>query len=130
MSRGPGILVFLVAAVGALVGHGCGGGKDSKAMTEEHIDRAWFRRSLVEDNLAHWLAAAPAPNGFFRTTLDRQWRPAATQIRAARSVAGSNLEISELYISRFSQVYQKKYDRASVVPVTSASLTSADRPSF
>ena len=79
MSRGPGILVFLVAAVGALVGHGCGGGKDSKAMTEEHIDRAWFRRSLVEDNLAHWLAAAPAPNGFFRTTLDRQWRPAATQ---------------------------------------------------
>lgn len=48
-------------------------------MTAKHIDREWFRRSFVEGNLAHWLAAAPTDSGFFRTDLDRQWRPAERQ---------------------------------------------------
>jgi mannose/cellobiose epimerase-like protein (N-acyl-D-glucosamine 2-epimerase family) len=48
-------------------------------MIEKHIDGKWFRRSLVQDNLAHWLAAAPTENGFYRATLDRQWRPAEKQ---------------------------------------------------
>lgn len=49
-------------------------------MIEKHIDAEWFRRSFVEDNAAHWLAAAPTENGFFRTSLDRQWRPAKKQM--------------------------------------------------
>ena len=44
-----------------------------------HIDEEWFRHSLVEDNLRHWLRAAPLPNGFFRPNLDREWRPANDQ---------------------------------------------------
>ena len=48
-------------------------------MIARHIDGEWFRRSFVEDNLAHWLAAAPTEGGFFRTALDRQWRPARRQ---------------------------------------------------
>ncbi|KPK79463.1 MAG: hypothetical protein AMJ81_13185, partial [Phycisphaerae bacterium SM23_33] len=51
-----------------------------EAMIRQHIDGEWFRRSLLEDNLAHWLAAAPTENGFFRSALDRQWRPDAEQV--------------------------------------------------
>jgi mannose/cellobiose epimerase-like protein (N-acyl-D-glucosamine 2-epimerase family) len=50
-----------------------------RAAVRRHIDTAWFRKSLIEDNLEHWLAAAPTENGFFRPILDRRWRPAETQ---------------------------------------------------
>jgi len=48
-------------------------------MIEEHLDRQWVRRSLVRDDLAHWVSAAPTESGFFRTALDRRWRPAEEQ---------------------------------------------------
>ncbi len=48
-------------------------------MNDKHIDTEWFRRSFVEDNLAHWLKAMPMENGFFRIGLDRRWRPLEKQ---------------------------------------------------
>ena len=56
------------------------GGDGREAMIRRHIDGEWFRRSLVEDNLAHWLAAAVTDSGFFRSALDRRWRPAERQV--------------------------------------------------
>lgn len=44
----------------------------------KHIDRDWFRRTLVSE-AAHWREAAVTPNGFFQASLDRQWRPAQQQ---------------------------------------------------
>ncbi len=49
-------------------------------MIAKHIDPQWFRKSFIQDNAAHWLAAAPTENGFFRSDLDRQWRPAEQQV--------------------------------------------------
>jgi len=50
-----------------------------KAMIKQHIDGPWFRQSLIDDILAPWLAAAPTDNGFLRSAMDRQWRPAEKQ---------------------------------------------------
>jgi len=58
---------------------GCSKSDGRKKMVRKHVDGEWFRRSLVEDNLSHWLAA-PRANGFFAPSLDRQWRPAEKQI--------------------------------------------------
>jgi cellobiose epimerase len=46
--------------------------------TARHIDRQWFRQTLAEE-AAHWRKAALQPNGFFATSLDRQWQPVGTQ---------------------------------------------------
>ena len=78
MTRAAGI--FLAAAGVAAICAGCRKPKESEPMTSTHIDREWFRHSLIDDNLAHWLAAGPTESGFFRTDLDRQWRPAARQV--------------------------------------------------
>lgn len=43
------------------------------------VDADWHRRALLEGHLARWLAAAPTPNGFFRTQFDRNWTPRAQQ---------------------------------------------------
>ena len=40
----------------------------------DHIDATWFRTTTL-DTIDHYLASAPTPNGFFQTTLDRQWNP-------------------------------------------------------
>jgi len=84
LRRGARPLVMALALAAAAAG--CSKGKqqdrtekDRTEMIKTHVDREWFRQSLVQDNLAHWLSAAPTPNGFFRTNLDRQWRPAADQ---------------------------------------------------
>ena len=45
-------------------------------MIDQHLSRQWVRRRLVEDHLAHWLAAAPTESGFFNAALDRRWSPA------------------------------------------------------
>lgn len=57
----------------------CSKSKERDTTIQDHIDLAWFRRELIQNNLAHWLSAAPTENGFFRADLDRQWRPAAKQ---------------------------------------------------
>jgi len=44
----------------------------------DHVDAAWFRGTLAEE-AENWLKAAATPTGFFRVTLDRQWRPAGRQ---------------------------------------------------
>ena len=43
------------------------------------VDAVWFRRTVVQDHLAHWLAAAPSDSGLYRSKVDREWRPAAQQ---------------------------------------------------
>lgn len=48
-------------------------------MIDQHLDAAWVRRTLIDDNLSRWLAAAPTQSGFFRAALDRRWRPAERQ---------------------------------------------------
>ena len=52
------------------------------AEIRKHIDREWFLKSLLQDNLGHWLTAAATPSGFFQVNLDRQWRPMGTQREA------------------------------------------------
>ena len=54
----------------------------------EHIDEAWFRKSLV-DEASHWLAATRTPNGFFNTNIDRRWRSMEPQ--SATTVTQSRL---------------------------------------
>src|ERR1019366_7139669 len=49
------------------------------AEIRKHIDREWFLKSLLQDNLGHWLTAAATPSGFFQVNLDRQWRPMGTR---------------------------------------------------
>ena len=78
MTRSAGI--FLAAAGVVLACAGCRKPKEPEPMTCKHIDREWFRRSLIDDNLSNWLAVAPTPSGFFRTDLDRRWRPAGRQV--------------------------------------------------
>ncbi|HET6429060.1 MAG TPA: AGE family epimerase/isomerase [Phycisphaerae bacterium] len=73
--RNLALTLILAAAV-----CGCSKSEGRKKMVRKHVDGEWFRRSLVEDNLSHWLAAAPRPNGFFAATLDRQWKPADEQV--------------------------------------------------
>ena len=41
----------------------------------DHIDAQWHRQDLVHANLAHWLAHAPTPNGYFHTAFARDWTP-------------------------------------------------------
>ena len=74
------IWLALAALLLALAAGGCCGWKGGNhRMIDQHIDREWFKRDLVEGNLAHWLAVAPTETGFFRTDVDRQWRPAEKQ---------------------------------------------------
>ena len=47
---------------------------DLPSATERRIDAVWFRHSLVEGHLSHWLQAAPTPQGRFRFNADRNWR--------------------------------------------------------
>ena len=65
----------------AMLSAACGAGAalPDPAVIAQHIDAQWFRQSLIQDNLAHWLSATKTPNGFFQTTLDRQWRPRGQQ---------------------------------------------------
>lgn len=37
------------------------------------LEMDWFERSLVENNLKHWLDAVPTPNGFLAPNLDSNW---------------------------------------------------------
>lgn len=48
-------------------------------MSCAHIDTEWFRRTVMEHNIARWREAAVTDSGFFRTDLDRTWQPAAKQ---------------------------------------------------
>jgi len=40
----------------------------------DHIDASWFRATTL-DTIDHYLDSAQTANGFFQTTLDRQWNP-------------------------------------------------------
>ena len=78
--RGAVLACLGAALVAGAVGQPRPQKKASTAEVRKHVDPVWFRQSLVEDNLAHWLAAAPTPNGFFQVSLDRQWKPYAKQV--------------------------------------------------
>jgi mannose/cellobiose epimerase-like protein (N-acyl-D-glucosamine 2-epimerase family) len=49
------------------------------APSGSHIDREWFRKTLIGET-AHWRDAASTPSGFFQPSLDRQWRPVGEQM--------------------------------------------------
>ncbi len=70
--------MVLLGAILLLAG-GCSESRERKAMIDRHIDAEWFRKSVIEDNISRWLAAARTPNGFFRSSVDRRWRPAKRQ---------------------------------------------------
>ncbi len=81
LTKRAAVLACLGAALAAgAVGQPRPQKKASTAEVRKHVDPVWFRKSLVEDNLTHWLAAAPTPNGFFQVSLDRQWKPYAKQV--------------------------------------------------
>jgi cellobiose epimerase len=56
----------------------------------KHIDRDWFKRSMLELN-GHWAEASLAPNGFIQENLDRQWKPMGTQREATVNGQGRQL---------------------------------------
>jgi len=49
----------------------------------KHIDRAWVRKSLVNDLLDYWVKSSVMPNGFIQENLDRKWQPWGTQREAS-----------------------------------------------
>ena len=77
---GAWIMAALAVTAGLAVWLLVPGGEGREEMVRRHIDGEWFRKSLVEDNLSHWLAAAATESGFFRSALDRRWRPAGRQV--------------------------------------------------
>lgn len=44
-----------------------------------HIDGEWYRRSLEEAHLSHWLHALPTEGGFFNTAVSRKWQALENQ---------------------------------------------------
>lgn len=42
---------------------------------KRRIDVNWHRQALLEGHLAHWLRAAPLPNGALRSQFGRNWQP-------------------------------------------------------
>lgn len=44
-----------------------------EANPAKRIEETWFRSSLKDDHLVHWLKVAPTPNGFFRSDFNRKW---------------------------------------------------------
>ena len=40
----------------------------------KHIDRAWVRKSLINDLLDYWVKASVMPSGFIQENLDRKWQ--------------------------------------------------------
>lgn len=43
-------------------------------MRSGRIDEQWHRQSLVEGHLGPWLRASPTENGFFRSSVTRNWQ--------------------------------------------------------
>jgi mannose/cellobiose epimerase-like protein (N-acyl-D-glucosamine 2-epimerase family) len=64
-----------VAALCAVLLAACGNAWE----TRRRIDAEWFATHLIEGHAARWLAVAPTPQGFLRTAVTRDWRPAASQ---------------------------------------------------
>jgi mannose/cellobiose epimerase-like protein (N-acyl-D-glucosamine 2-epimerase family) len=60
----------------------------SDAEIAKHIDRAWIRKSLVNDLLDYWVKAAVMPSGFIQENLDRKWQPWGTQREASLNGQG------------------------------------------
>jgi mannose-6-phosphate isomerase len=48
----------------------CGNDHDIRT----RIDGDWHRQTLEKDHLEHWLKALPTANGFFNTTVTRDWQ--------------------------------------------------------
>lgn len=68
----PQAAALAVALVTLLCLLGC----DPQPQACRQIDTRWHRQDLIPGNLAHWLAAAPADNGFFRSAFTRDWQAA------------------------------------------------------
>ncbi|MGK7912933.1 MAG: AGE family epimerase/isomerase [Synechococcus sp.] len=45
----------------------------------------WDTSELIVNNLYYWLNSSPLSNGFFRTSLNRQWQPTGTQVASVVS---------------------------------------------
>jgi mannobiose 2-epimerase len=62
-----------------------------QAEIQRHVDRAWFRTTLVNGLLDYWLKYSIEPNGFIQENLDRQWKPWGTQREASINGQGRQL---------------------------------------
>jgi len=54
------------------------------AALRQHIDANWFRKTLAAE-CEHWLKASDTPNGFFRPSISRDWRPVGQQVATLTS---------------------------------------------
>ena len=54
----------------------------------KHLDRAWVRKSLVNDLLDYWVKASLMPNGFIQENLDRRWQAWGDQREASLNGQG------------------------------------------
>ena len=75
------IAVFGTASLFAFPS-GAGQARVSAAEIAKHIDRQWFLKSLVQDNLEHWRSGS-MPSGFFQINVDRQWQEPTGESREA-----------------------------------------------
>jgi mannose/cellobiose epimerase-like protein (N-acyl-D-glucosamine 2-epimerase family) len=57
----------------------------------KQIDRAWVKKTLINDLLDYWLKASVMPNGFIQENLDREWKPFGTQREASLNGQGRQL---------------------------------------
>ena len=62
-----------------------------QAEIQQHVDRAWVKKALVNDLLDYWLKYSIEPNGFIQENLDRQWKPWGTQREASINGQGRQL---------------------------------------
>lgn len=74
MAVGSGSILRMVLVVLLLLA-GCG----RDWLVTSHINADWYRRSLEEGHLSHWLEVAPTASGFFNTTFTRRWQPLPDQ---------------------------------------------------
>ena len=81
-------LLWLVSAVEAQKESGKKPARASEAEIQQHIDRAWVKKALLNDMMEHWVSASVISNGFIQENLDRQWKPWGTQREASLNGQG------------------------------------------
>jgi mannose/cellobiose epimerase-like protein (N-acyl-D-glucosamine 2-epimerase family) len=54
----------------------------------KHVDRAWVKKSVVNDLLDYWVKFSVMPSGFIQENLDRQWKPWGEQREASLNGQG------------------------------------------
>jgi mannose/cellobiose epimerase-like protein (N-acyl-D-glucosamine 2-epimerase family) len=78
----------------------------SDQVIKKHIDRAWVKKTLINDMLDHWLAASVMPNGFIQENLDREWKPWGTQREASLNGQG---RMTYTFVEGYEYTHDRKY---------------------